>query len=136
AEKHNADCKWANGSQKSFSDHLNKQRALLGLQPLLLEERLSAASFGHSQDMRSAGFFSHTSPIPGKRSPADRARKAKFKGSWTGENIFMGSPSPMAAYGGWFGSDGHRFIMFTRGGSNVIGVGVAGGHWTMMTGRQ
>lgn len=136
AIKHNAESKWASAALRTFSDHLNEQRDVLGLHPMLLEEKLSDASRGHSNDMKSLGFFSHTSPVKGKRSPADRARLAKFAGSWTGENIFMGSASPMAAYNGWFGSDGHRFIMFTRGGSNVIGVGVVGGHWTMMTGRQ
>lgn len=136
AKKHNAESKWANGSQRDFSNHLNDERAIMGLPPLLLEERLSEAAWGHSNDMRTGGFFSHTSPVPGKKSPADRARKAKFQGSWTGENIYMGSPSYISAYTGWFGSDGHRFIMFTKGGSNVIGVGVDGGHWTMMTGRQ
>jgi len=133
---HNAACKWANKSQKDFSDHLNHARIIMGLHAMLLEENLSKAAWGHSSDMRTGGFFSHTSPVPGKKSPADRARLAKFAGSWTGENIFMGSPSYSAAYNGWFGSDGHRFIMFTKGGSNVIGVGVDGGHWTMMTGRQ
>lgn len=136
AKKHNANCKWGTKAQKDFSDHLNARRVIMGLRPMLLEERLSDASRGHSEDMRGMGFFSHTSPVPGKTSPADRARVARFQGSWTGENIFMGSSSYMSAYTGWFGSDGHRFIMFTKGGSNVIGVGIAGGHWTMMTGRK
>ncbi|BDS08436.1 hypothetical protein NT6N_34760 [Oceaniferula spumae] len=136
AREHNAGCKWANNSQKDFSDHLNHARIIMGLHPMVLEERLSEAAWGHSNDMRTGGFFSHTSPLPGKRTPADRARLAKFAGSWTGENIFMGSPSYTSAYNGWFGSDGHRFIMFTKGGSNVVGIGVDGGHWTMMTGRQ
>lgn len=136
AEAHNAGCKWASASQKAFSDHLNGQRAVIGLQPMLLEERLSAASTDHSNDMKTLGFFSHTSPVNGKLTPADRARRAKFAGSWTGENIFMGSASPTAAYDAWFGSDGHRFVMFTQGGSNVIGAGVVGRHWTMMTGRK
>jgi len=136
AKTHNANCQWANANQRDFSNHLNHERVVMGLKPLLLEERLSVASLGHSNDMRSGGFFAHMSPIPGKKTPADRAKKAKFKGGWTGENIFMGSPSFMAAYNGWFGSDGHRFLMFSRGGSNVIGLGIAGEHWTMMTGRQ
>lgn len=136
AVAHNAACKWANNAQKNFSDHLNHARIIMGLHAMVLEENLSKAAWGHSNDMRTGGFFSHTSPLPGKKSPADRARLAKFAGSWTGENIFMGSPSYASAYNGWFGSDGHRFIMFTKGGSNVIGVGVDGGHWTMMTGRQ
>jgi len=136
AKKHNADCQWAKANQRDFSNHLNYERAVMGLHPLLLAERLSAAAWGHSNDMRTGGFFSHTSPVKGKKSPADRARKAKFQGSWSGENIFMGSPSFMSAYNGWFGSDGHRFIMFTKGGSNVVGIGIDGGHWTMMTGRK
>lgn len=136
AKKHNADCKWAKANQRDFSNHLNHERAVMGLHPLLLEEQLSAAAWSHSNDMRSGGFFSHTSPVKGKKSPADRASKAKFQGSWTGENIYMGSPSYMSAYNGWFGSDGHRFIMFTKGGSNVVGMGIAGSHWTMMTGRK
>ncbi|MBK1853570.1 hypothetical protein JO972_01235 [Verrucomicrobiaceae bacterium 5K15] len=136
AREHNAACKWANNAQRDFSDHLNHARIIMGLNPMLLEEKLSEAAWGHSNDMRTGGFFSHTSPIDGKTTPAQRAKKAQFAGNWTGENIFMGSPSYSAAYNGWFGSDGHRFIMFSRGGSNVIGVGVDGGHWTMMTGRQ
>lgn len=31
---------------------------------------------------------------------------------------------------------GHCFIMFTKEASNVIGVGIEGRHWTMMTGRK
>jgi len=46
----------------------------------------------------------------------------------------MGSASPDAAYSAWFGSDGHRFIMFGNG--NVLGVGISGIHWTMMMGNQ
>ncbi|MEJ6700714.1 MAG: CAP domain-containing protein [Akkermansiaceae bacterium] len=136
AHKHNSDCQWAKANQRAFSNNLNDERAVMGLHPLLLEERLSAAAWGHSNDMKAGGFFSHTSPVKGKKSPADRARKAKFQGRWTGENIFMGSPSFMSAYNGWFGSDGHRFIMFTKGASNVVGMGIDGGHWTMMTGRK
>ena len=127
-------CSWANSSQKDFARHLNGERAVMGLTPLLLEEKLSEAATGHSQDMKSAGFFSHTSPIDGKHSPNDRARKAGFQGQWTGENIFMGSSSHTSAYNGWFASDGHRFIMFARG-PNVIGLGPVGAHWTLMTGR-
>lgn len=135
AHQDNDDCEWANGSQKNFARTLNDFRAVFALTPLRLEERLSAASVGHSQDMASMGFFAHQSPVPGKKSPGDRAKKAGFKYSWSGENIFMGSGSPLAAYNAWFGSDGHRFIMFAKG-PNLIGVGPHGKHWTMMTGRK
>lgn len=134
AETANEACSWANSSQKDFTEHLNMERAIMGLAPLRLEEKLSDAATGHSKDMKSAGFFSHTSPIDGKHSPNDRAKKAGFKGQWTGENIYMGSSSHTSAYKGWFASDGHRFIMFARG-PNVIGLGPVGAHWTLMTGR-
>jgi len=126
---------WANGSQKDFTHHLNDFRSLFALTPLRMEEKLSDAAVGHSQDMATLGFFSHTSPVEGKSSPGDRARMAGFKHGWSGENIFMGSSSPVSAYNAWFASDGHRFIMFASG-PNLIGIGPFGKHWTMMTGRK
>ncbi|MBT7969944.1 MAG: CAP domain-containing protein, partial [Verrucomicrobia bacterium] len=126
---------WASVSQKDFANHLNEFRSLFALTPLRLEEKLSDAAVGHSRDMASMGFFAHQSPIPKKKSPGDRARLAGFKHRWSGENIFMGSASPVAAYDAWFGSDGHRFIMFANG-PNLIGIGPYGRHWTMMTGKK
>ena len=131
----NAACGWANLSQKDFSKYLNENRSLFGITPLLMEERLSEAATGHSVDMATIGFFAHQSPVKGKKSPGDRARIAKFQHRWTGENIFMGSSSHTSAYNAWFGSDGHRFIMFSDR-PNLIGIGPHGKHWTMMTGRK
>lgn len=135
ARRDNDACEWANGLQKDFTHHLNEFRSLFALSPLRMEDKLSDAAVGHSKDMASMGFFAHQSPIPEKKSPGDRARLAGFKHAWSGENIFMGSSSPIAAYNAWFGSDGHRFIMFANG-PNLIGIGPHGKHWTMMTGRK
>jgi len=126
---------WANASMREFTSLLNLQRSWLGLGPFRMEEKLCAAARGHSEDMARLGFFSHTSPIKEKASPGQRARLAGFQGGWRGENIFMGSASHAAAFNGWFGSDGHRFIMFASG-PNRIGIGPSGKHWTMMTGSQ
>ncbi|BCX48725.1 hypothetical protein HAHE_26330 [Haloferula helveola] len=126
---------WAKGAMQTFAGILNGERAVLGLGPLRLEEKLSDAAEGHSKDMVRLGFFAHESPVKDKKTPWDRARLAGFKGNASGENIYMGSGNPQAAYNGWFGSDGHRFIMMASG-PNVLGVGIAGNHWTMMTGRQ
>jgi uncharacterized protein YkwD len=134
-EKHNAELgRWASATMKDFVTLLNRERVISGLPAFKLEEKLSDACLGHSNDMARMGFFAHESPVPGKKSPWDRARLAGFDGSGAGENIFMGSTSHSAAYHAWFGSDGHRFIMF--GGGNTVGVGVAGSHWTMMTGNH
>lgn len=134
-EKNQKAGNWASGPMVNFAEILNIERDLLGLRPLLLEEKLSDASEGHSKDMVRLGFFAHDSPVPKKKTPWDRAKLAGFKGRASGENIFMGSSSPQAAYNAWFGSDGHRFIMMAKG-PNVLGVGIAGSHWTMMTGSQ
>jgi len=134
-EKHNAALgRWASASMKDFASLLNKERVVCGLPPLMLEEKLSDASRGHSEDMARLGFFAHESPVADKKSPWDRAKLAGFQGNAGGENIYMGSTSHSAAYDGWFGSDGHRFIMFSSG-PNVIGVGIAGTRWTLMTGN-
>jgi len=125
--------KWASATMKEFANLLNRERVIAGLPPLIMEEKLSDACLGHSLDMARLGFFAHESPVPGKKSPWDRAKLAGFEGSGSGENIFMGSTSHSAAYHAWFASDGHRFIMF--GGGNTLGVGIAGSHWTMMTGN-
>jgi uncharacterized protein YkwD len=127
--------RWATAPMKDFATLLNHERVTMGLNPLRLEEKLSAATLGHSEDMARLGFFAHESPVEGKKSPWDRARLAGFGGNANGENIFMGSANFASAYHAWFASDGHRFIMFGTG-SNVLGVGVAGVHWTLNTGRS
>jgi uncharacterized protein YkwD len=127
--------RWAGGTMKDFATLLNKERAILGLQALVLEEKLSDACKGHSADMARLGFFAHESPVKDKRTPWDRAKLAGFAGRGSGENIYMGSASHTAAFGAWFGSDGHRFIMFGSG-PNTLGVGIEGRHWTMMTGQM
>lgn len=134
-EKDNAaQGRWASAPMKNFATLINHERVVAGLNPLRLEEKLSDATRGHSEDMARLGFFAHESPVEGKKSPWDRARLAGFNGNGNGENIFMGSANFDAAYNAWFASDGHRFIMFGSG-CNVIGVGIAGTHWTMMTGH-
>ncbi len=126
---------WASGAVRNFAEILNHGRLVLGLGPLRLDEKLSAAAEGHSSDMARIGFFAHDSPVPGKKTPWDRAKKAGFEGRAGGENIFMGSTEPGAAYDAWFASDGHRFIMLASG-PDTLGVGISGKHWTMMTGRK
>jgi uncharacterized protein YkwD len=127
--------RWIDGAMRDFALVLNRERDICGLRPLKLEEKLSDACKGHSADMARLGFFAHESPVPEKKTPWDRARLAGFTGAASGENIFMGSTNPQSAYDGWFGSDGHRHIMFA-GGPNVLGVGISGVHWTMMTGSK
>lgn len=109
---------------------LNEMRMLLGLAPVLIDPKLHEAARGHSKDMATLKFFSHESPVPGKKTPWDRAKLAGTTAS--AENIYAGSPSPQAANMGWFLSPGHHVNMF--GNHRRCGMGRYEGTWTQMFG--
>lgn len=113
-------------------EQANLWRLRVGLNALELDPKLCEASRDHSKDMAEKGFFAHDSPVPGKRSPWDRAKN--FGTSASGENIYAGSQDPESANRGWFFSPGHHKNLF-GGGHTRIGLGRHGGHWTQMFGR-
>ena len=108
----------------------NLYRILLGKAPLKINPNLCDAARDHSKDMAELKFFAHESPVPGKRTPGDRARN--FKASASGENIFMGDPSPDGAFWAWFKSLGHHQNMVRE--YAEIGVGHHERYWTQMFG--
>ncbi|MDB4265211.1 CAP domain-containing protein [bacterium] len=110
---------------------VNEWRLLLGLNALVIDPKLCDAGRGHSEDMDKNNFFAHESPLPGKKTPWDRAGIEGTKAS--GENIYMGSPSPASANKGWFYSPGHHKNMF-KARHQRIGLGRYGRHWTQMFG--
>lgn len=110
---------------------LNEWRLILGLNALIIDPKLSEASRGHSEDMNKHRFFAHESPLPGKKTPWNRAANAGTKAS--GENIYMGSTSPASANKGWFYSPGHHKNMF-KASHTRIGLGRYQRHWTQMFG--
>lgn len=109
---------------------LNAMRMLLGLSPVLIDPKLHVAARDHSKDMLEKNFFAHDSPVPGKKSPWDRAKQAGTTAN--SENIYFGSPSPAAANEAWFLSPGHHVNMFGNGRRG--GMGRHEGHWTQMFG--
>ena len=128
--------RWAGGEQKRFAAILNEQRWVVGLEGVRLEEKLSAAAVGHSREMVALKYFAHESPVAKNKGFGERAKNAGYEGEASGECIFMGSRSPEAAYGGWWGSDGHRMILF-MGGVNTLGVGTGGTEsWTLNMGKK
>lgn len=110
---------------------LNLTRVLLGLDPLLVDLQLTAAGRDHSRDMKELDFFSHESPVPGKKSFVDRA--ANFGANASGENIAAGYATGPDVNLGWFHSPGHHKNML--GGHKTVGVGRYGKHWTQLFGR-
>jgi hypothetical protein len=106
----------------------NLYRILVGKAPLKLNVKLCEAAREHCKDMVEKDFFDHMSPLPGKRTPGDRARL--HGASAGGENILMGDSLPEDAFWGWFSSLGHHKNMV--GDYSEIGVGNVQKHWTQM----
>ena len=109
---------------------LNLTRTLLGLAPVAVDLRLCAAARDHSNDMKTLGFFSHESPVPGKATPWDRAKL--FGTTASAENIAAGYPDGNAVNEGWFHSPGHHKNML--GNHKRVGVGRVGTHYTQLFG--
>ncbi len=109
---------------------LNRLRLVLGLNALLLDVKLCAASRDHSNDMRTLGFFDHTSPVEGKKTPWDRA--ARFGTSAGAENIAAGHETGAGANLGWWYSPGHHKNMLA--GHARVGLGRSEAFWTQMFG--
>ena len=112
---------------------LNDYRMLLGIHPVEMDVRLYLAARDHSRDMNRLKFFSHDSPVPGKRSFSDRAKLAGYNGA-RAENIARGQKTPEAVHNGWFHSSGHHKNMV--GGHSQIGVGEDGAFWTQKFGSS
>lgn len=108
----------------------NLTRGLLGLKLLEIDLKLCETARDHSTDMRTMGFFAHESPVEGKKTPWDRAKR--FGTTASGENIAMGVQQGNAANLMWFHSPGHFRNML---GDHVrIGVGRNSAHWTELFG--
>jgi hypothetical protein len=110
---------------------LNRMRMACGMRPLLIDRKLCEAAHGHSKDMKEWKFFAHISPVPGKKTPYDRAKLAGTT-AW-GENIAHVSTSSVVTVKCWFLSPGHHKAMlfphFTH-----MGLGHDGSYWTLMVG--
>ncbi|MBK8098402.1 MAG: CAP domain-containing protein [Planctomycetes bacterium] len=110
--------------------HLNRIRIALGLNVVAIDDKLGHAARDHSVDMRTLGFFSHESPVAGKRTFGDRAAKAGTSAS--AENIAWGQATGIGAITAWWYSPGHHKNML--GGHARTGLGRSESHWTQMFG--
>jgi len=111
---------------------MNRYRMLIGLSPCVIDPKLCKAARDHSKDMVEKDFFSHTSPVTGKKSPWIRA---KMEGTTANaENIYSGNKNGKAANRSWWYSPGHHRNMLNPG-SRRVGMGVHGKKWTQMFGN-
>ena len=100
----------------------NVERASAGCSALAWDSRLAAAAAGHSTDMASHDYFSHTSRDG--RSFSARITAAGYGWSRVAENIAAGQPTPKAVVAAWMDSDGHRANILNCA-LTELGVGVA-----------
>jgi uncharacterized protein YkwD len=105
---------------------VNAARAEAGCGALAVDDRLTAAAQGHSDDMAAQGYFSHTS-LDG-RSFVDRVRAAGYPNPG-GENIAQGQRGAQAVHDAWMNSQGHRENILNCG-FTTIGVGLHASSWT------
>lgn len=117
--------------ERRVAELVNEIRRQNGLGELTLNEALCDVAREKSRDMRSLGYFDHTSPTYG--SPFDMMKAFGIPYRAAGENIAMGYPTPESVVEGWMHSDGHRANILNPSFSE-IGMGyVADGHyWTQM----
>ncbi len=120
-----------NAETKAIRD-MNRYRMLIGLPPCAIDPRLCKAARDHSRDMHEKDFFSHTSPVPGKKSPWMRA---KLEGTTAkAENIYSGNANGKSANKAWWYSPGHHRNMLNPG-NRRVGMGVYEEEWTQMFGN-
>lgn len=84
----------------------NTQRTQRGLQPLRLNQLLTNAAQGHSEDMALRDYFSHDGP--NGSSIASRIMASGYNYSRVGENIAAGYATPQEVVDSWINSPGHR----------------------------
>ncbi|MGE0708311.1 MAG: CAP domain-containing protein [Planctomycetota bacterium] len=112
----------------------NDYRIMMGRAALEIDPRLVKSARGHAADMTRLGFFDHTSPVAGKRSPSERMAQAGYPG-YGGENISLGSVAPMATHLAWYNSSGHHRNILAPD-YWAMGAGQDGQHWTQNFGQQ
>lgn len=122
-------------TQTSFEDQVltlvNKERATAGLSPLTMDENLRKVARIKSTDMRTNGYFSHTSPTYG--SPFDMMEQFGISYTAAGENIAQGYTTPEQVVNGWMNSSGHRAnILSTKFTHIGVGYDANGHYWTQM----
>ncbi|KAL3665536.1 hypothetical protein V7S43_009571 [Phytophthora oleae] len=117
---------------------VNAQRASQGLPPLCLNTKLMAASKGHSVDMASKNYMSHTGSDGSTM--AMRVTATGYKWTRVGENVAAGQVNVAAVMKSWMNSPGHRANIL--GDYTMLGTAYAyssgstyGHYWTQNFGK-
>ena len=99
---------------------VNQERRSHGLPELSLSQELTKVAQIKAEDMRDAGYFSHTSPTYGSAFDMMRIFGITYRSA--GENIAKGHRSADHVMEGWMDSSGHRANIL-NGSYTHLGVG-------------
>ena len=99
--------------------------------PLVLEQRLSSAAQGHSEDMYEHGFMGHGGSDGSNF--IQRAERSGYGWSALAENVAYGYTEPATVVAGWLGSPGHC-VNIMNSQVTELGVGLEGTYWTQLFG--
>jgi len=104
----------------------NDYRAMFGHRPLAAVKSACEGSQGHADEMSRLGYFSHMSPVPGRKTPRDRMRLAGYMFG-VSENIAMAGGA-LASHNAWCRSSGHHRNLLMAN-HREIGIGANGRYW-------
>jgi len=108
--------------ESEIVDLLNAERARLGLAPVTIDVRLVEAARGHSEDMATYDFFSHSGSDGSDFSA--RITAAGYAWRAVGEIISAGYSTPADVVASWMGSTPHRATLLSAAYRHV-GVGAS-----------
>jgi uncharacterized protein YkwD len=103
--------------EQQLVDLINAARAKKGLKPVVVHAKLVASARGHSAEMATKKYFSHSSyngEYFAKRIIRYGYAKTGYRYWLAGENIYWGSniySSPVAVMDTWMASSAHRAII-------------------------
>ena len=112
--------------ETAFINSLNQYRVSKGLQPLLLSDEISEASYRHNHDMAKYKFFSHYSVksdwFASNASPWTRMSASGYTYSTSkAENIAAGQSTAALVMSAWKASSGHNANMLGSA-YKVVGI--------------
>lgn len=94
-----------------FAAH-NRERAVRGVAPLVLDAALCRLAQRHSDDQAAHQSLGHAGSDG--RSPFDRLRRVGYVYTTAGENVAMGYPTATTVVAGWMNSADHRANILRR----------------------
>ena len=92
---------------------INRERAAVGVDPVVWDDGASQVAYEHCVDMRTRGFVGHRNPDG--LSALDRMRAAGVDAFTCVENVARGHQTPLGVMGGFLASPNHRATMLNPG---------------------